>query len=543
MRRLYLALFATGLVVYGVAAWGRIWQQSGAPHFVYQADAWLHGSIAVPPNCGPCGPGDACDPPPLPCRSGEPQLPADDWATVETVELDDGRIVAGRRLVQQRFRTLAGDEFAATDIQKPRSVPITPRGTQTCAKLGGVETCWDANDPAEVVTLYDGREAVGRRLQKFRSLDGSELPVRSIRRSLGYTAYVSFPAFPSLLMIPSALISGRAGNDVIPTLLVAALILPLGLLLLRRLADAGLSKRTVRDDLWLVAMLAFGSVLLFSSIQGKVWYTAHVVGVALALVYAWASIEARHPIIAGLALGAAAMTRTSMAFMFPLFVYEVWRSCPALPAGRRAIWRVLRRPLLEFAAPVLAIAVVGMIYNYLRFESPTEFGHSYLALGNRQPVRQQVQIEQWGLASFHYLSRNLSVAFTLLPELVPRSPWIQISGHGLALWVTTPALLLLVWPRDKGPLHRVLWLTVLLVALPSLLYMNSGWFQFGYRFSLDYTVFLVMLLAVGGRPIGRVAKALIAIGVVVNLFGAWTFDRKYEYYRTGGSAYDVVVAQ
>ena len=29
--------------------------------------------------------------------------------------------------------------------------------------------------------------------------------------------------------------------------------------------------------------------------------------------------------IAGLALGAAALTRTAMAFMFPLFVFEAWR--------------------------------------------------------------------------------------------------------------------------------------------------------------------------------------------------------------------------
>ena len=59
--------------------------------------------------------------------------------------------------------------------------------------------------------------------------------------------------------------------------------------------------------------------------QGKVWYTAHVVGVVLALVYAWASIEAKRPVVAGLALGAAALTRTAMAFMLPLFVLEAWR--------------------------------------------------------------------------------------------------------------------------------------------------------------------------------------------------------------------------
>jgi hypothetical protein len=79
------------------------------------------------------------------------------------------------------------------------------------------------------------------------------------------------------------------------------------------------------------------------------------------------------------------------------------------------------------------------------------------------------------------------------------------------------------------------------VAIPTLFYQNSGWWQFGYRFSLDYTVFLVMLLAIGGRPLTRFGKSLIVIGILINLFGAITFDRSYEYYRLGGNAYDVVV--
>jgi len=69
------------------------------------------------------------------------------------------------------------------------------------------------------------------------------------------------------------------------------------------------------------------------------------------------------------------------------------------------------------------------------------------------------------------------------------------------------------------------------VALPSLLYQNSGWLQFGYRFALDYMVLLVLLLAIGGRPLGRVGKTLIAIGIAINLFGAVTFARHNQFYR------------
>jgi glucan phosphoethanolaminetransferase (alkaline phosphatase superfamily) len=91
--------------------------------------------------------------------------------------------------------------------------------------------------------------------------------------------------------------------------------------------------------------------------------------------------------------------------------------------------------------------------------------------------------------------------------------------------VTTPALGYSVAPVERSPLARGLWLSILTTALPSLLYQNSGFQQFGYRFSLDYITFLVMLLAVGGRKFTWLFKALVIFGVAVNLFGAITFDR------------------
>jgi hypothetical protein len=451
--RLHLLLFVIGLVGYGALAHDRLRRQSSDPHFVYQADAWLHGQLAIVP----------------------PPARGDDWAKVETVRLSDGRTVRGRRLTSR---------------------------------------------PAFVTTR------------------GEQVPIASVSESLAVTHHVSFPPFPAVLMLPSAVIAGRTGNDVVPTVLCAALILPLAFAALRRLAAAGQSTRTTVDDLWLTAALGFGTVLFFASVQGRVWFTAHVVGVALAAGYAWASVEAARPVVAGVCLGLAAVTRTPMAFMFPLFVLEAVRvhgGLARLRAEPRPALRALARPLLTFAAPVVVIAIAAMIYNAARFDQPTEFGHTYLA------VRQQAQIEAHGLFSYGYLGRNLAVAFTLLPELSDKTG-VQISGHGLALWVTTPVFLLLLWPRARPPIHRALWLTVALVAIPTFFYQNSGWVQFGYRFSLDYTVFLVLLLAVGGRPLGRVARALIVAGIAVNLFGAWSFARHGEYYRLGGNAYGTVVA-
>ena len=47
--------------------------------------------------------------------------------------------------------------------------------------------------------------------------------------------------------------------------------------------------------------------------------------------------------------------------------------------------------------------------------------------------------------------------------------------------------------------------------------------QFGYRFSLDYTPYLFLLLAIGARPMSRWFWALALFGVAVNAWGALVF--------------------
>ena len=80
-------------------------------------------------------------------------------------------------------------------------------------------------------------------------------------------------------------------------------------------------------------------------------------------------------------------------------------------------------------------------------------------------------------------------------------------------------------------------LAALLVALPSLLYQNTGWLQFGYRFSNDYAVFLFALLALGGWSLRRGVLGLSLWAVALNTFGALSFGRpEYaQYYFTDPS--------
>src|SRR2546423_15623661 len=71
----------------------------------------------------------------------------------------------------------------------------------------------------------------------------------------------------------------------------------------------------------------------------------------------------------------------------------------------------------------------------------------------------------------------------------------------MSLFVTPPPWILLFFPKERPRLWVPLWLTTAAVAIPGFFYQNTGYYQFGYRFSLDYTPYLVLLLAIGGRAL------------------------------------------
>jgi len=401
--------------------------------------------------------------------------------------------------------------------------------------------------------LTDGRKVRGTFLQTggtgwFKTTRGERLVITDDKiASRSYVYYVSFPWFPALLMLPFVAIWGLKFNDVIFTAVLAAFNPVLIYWVLGRLRRLGLSKRTTSEELWLTALFAFGTVHFFSSVMGQVWYTAHVVGVGLIALYVLAALEARHPFWAGLCLGLGFVTRTPLPFVFPLLVGEILRRNLAPAAGpvpgddchrpdlwpwikhlwKRVRWRPALRQLAIAAAPAVAIAALACYANYLRFDNPFEFGHYYLN------VVWAERIQRWGLFNYHFLARNLAVMLTLLPKIQVHMPYVQIPWHGLGLFFTTPIFLFLLWPRRRSPIQPWLYLSVLFPAILHLLYQNSGWVQFGFRFSLDYTVLLIMLLAIGGYRLGKLAKVLIVVSIAVNTFGAVTFNRYMQFYWDG----------
>ncbi|MES1172015.1 MAG: hypothetical protein ABUL77_02155 [Bacteroidota bacterium] len=338
------------------------------------------------------------------------------------------------------------------------------------------------------------------------------------------TRYVSFPPLPAVAMLPFVAIWGLAFNDVLFTALWAAVNPVLLFLLLRSLSRHGLSRRAATDDLWLTILFGVGSVYYFCSVVGQVWFTAHVVAVTTVIGFAWAAVDARRPAWAGLFVGLGLATRPpGLGLMAVLFLWESVRTSDALVLldGKRRFrpTRALAGKLVRFGVPCAAVLVVLFVHNWARFANPFEFGHRFLN------VQWQERIQRFGLFNYHFLSRNLAAALILLPRVLTKWPYVKISQHGMSLLLTSPPLAYTVLPAERSRLAWPLWLTVLATALPSLLYQNSGYIQLGYRFSLDYMVFLVMILAVGNRPLSRLWKGLTVASVAVNLLLAIVFDR------------------
>jgi hypothetical protein len=345
--------------------------------------------------------------------------------------------------------------------------------------------------------------------------------------------YVSFPPFPAIVIMPLVAVWGMATWDSLFWAIFAGLGPALLYVLLRRLRELGESERTPRDDLLLTVLFAFGSAYYYVAVQGTVWFAAHVVAVALIALYTLFALRAERPLWAGVMLGLLFMTRATtplLGFFFAIEALRVSRRAdmPApeslMAAVRGLDVRAFMRRALVFAVPPLLALGLTLYLNHARFDDPLQTGYELLE------IRWRGRIEKWGLFNYHYLAKNLAVMWTSLPWITAFPPYVQISRHGLALWVTTPALLYVLWPKRKSLTMFGLALAAFAVAFVNLLYQNTGWVQFGYRFSLDYAVLLFALIALGGRRLGWRFVVLLVLAIAVNLFGAITFDRAHEFY-------------
>ncbi len=329
--------------------------------------------------------------------------------------------------------------------------------------------------------------------------------------------YIPFPPLPSILLFPYVAYKGILEVNVVWfACIVGAVTVGLVYLMLRALQDAKLTELDHRGVLWLTVLFGIGSVFWYMAVQGTVWFFAQITTVTFVALGTWLTIRRKSLFWGGVGLGIAMLSRPLIALTAPLLLGLYAELNPKLK--EKFVVQDWIKPLLAFAVgPVLA-AVALLLYNDARFDNPLDFG--YLTQNVDKSLR--ADLATYGQFHIHFLGRNLKAMLWGIPLM--KDGFLQPDPFGISLFITTPALVYL-WRSFKPTILALsAWTATGLLMVPLLLYYNTGWYQFGYRFSLDFMIPLMVLLAVHApTKLPWHYKTLIMLGVVVNAMGVLWF--------------------
>jgi hypothetical protein len=299
--------------------------------------------------------------------------------------------------------------------------------------------------------------------------------------------YLYWPPFPALVLLPFIAVFGLGFSDIFLTLVAAAINVSLTFLLLRKLRDRHIIE--LEDfHLWmLVVTFAFGTVHLSLAPLGRVWFTAQIIGyLCIVIAYlAAVALDGRWAfVIAGLAMAAAVMTRNH------LILLGLWPAWYLIHTYRDRGRRWMTASIACGMAPIAVALTLLALYNFARFGSVTEMGLDlHQMAGAFAP-----EYKLFGAFHPHYLPLNFYYQYLFYPF-----PLSEESAMGGSLFLLTPLLLgALIAFRNRLDLSKLmLAFSILLTATPILLLMGTGWVQFGPRYTLDFTVPLLILTSLG----------------------------------------------
>jgi hypothetical protein len=327
--------------------------------------------------------------------------------------------------------------------------------------------------------------------------------------------YVVFPPMPAILLLPFVAVFGPDFPQPALSILLGAANVALAYVVLLRL----FANRDVA--LWTSVLYGIGTNQWYHAEVGSAWFLAQIVAMFFVWLALLEGVTRRRMLVIGLCISGAFLSRVTTIGAVAFFLVYFWdRLVRARRQGRQLRFRLFVGPLIQLGLGLAVGVAVAALYNLARFGSVREFGYSLIP---------GVLEEPWythGLVSVRYIPVHLEEMFLRLPRFQADWPFAIPRVYAMAVWVTTPAWLLILFARFQRRLV-VAAAAAVLATLPALvMHGGPGFTQFGNRFSLDYMPFLLILAASGMR--GRVTwwvMALIGLSVLVNLWGVLMLTR------------------
>lgn len=331
----------------------------------------------------------------------------------------------------------------------------------------------------------------------------------------GGEVYLYWPPLPAILLMPFVAIFGLNFSDIAFTLGIGAANVGLMAVLMREVNTRGVISLTRSQRGLLVLFFAAGTVYFTLAPRGRVWFTGQITGflcILLAYIFALRYRGWKAFLLAGLAVAGAAATRNSMVFA------AIWPAYYLL----REHWSIGLKKLAGYAVagavPVLLTVALLALHNYVRFGSFTDVGIAYHQMG-------QIFVEdyaRYGYFNLHYLPINLYYQYIFYPL-----PFRLASLMGGSLFLLSPLFFAIFWAFGKSNRAEswsltMLVLSILLTNIPILLLMGTGFVTYGPRYTLDFTVPLMLLTAIGMRRWPAVV-AVIAVLLSIAQYAVGAF--------------------
>jgi hypothetical protein len=337
-----------------------------------------------------------------------------------------------------------------------------------------------------------------------------------------------YPFHGPLPAVPIALLQLVTGKVFIPTLYTNAFVGALGVVatyfLLNRFRKVYFPKATF-SPLIMTLVLSFGTVQFWVASRSGVWFQAQTYTYLLTALGLLALMRRRRTTrdctFSVLFFSLTLLTRPNavLLLVIPAVLY----------LGDRRTISVSIASLLKLVFPFFIMLSIFFTYNYVRFGEILETGVNYHKFHSYFEYRYQLAGGWFSLINVPY---NLWYMTLEIPRLTREGSFTSVhrirlvaNPEGNSIFFLTPPLLAvflaLPWKEKNQARRRMmvaLWSGVLLTLIPILMLTGTGWYQFGYRYILDVTAPVLLLIVLGMK--GKF-NGLFYLGVVFSVW-MWT---------------------
>lgn len=306
--------------------------------------------------------------------------------------------------------------------------------------------------------------------------------------------YVSFPPFPSYVLLPFALVFGEQTPDT----LLAFLVMLVGVCYAAKIA---MHFRLPEFSCVFFAVFLYASNNLWQiTVDGWVWFFAQNLSFTLSLMAFYHALSGQKG-RAYFFLAAAVGCRPFQIIYLPVLCMLLYREQPGKDFREKMDDFIWQKPYTYIPAALLGLSY--LLLNLLRFGEPFEFGHNHLP---------EFIYSEHGQFSLHYVWENLQNLFRI-PVLDAATGKIDTFGfNGMNLFLAYPLLILfliLFCKRLRGAKKERR--TYLLLVVPSLLlfavhilffltHKTMGGAHFGNRYIADAIPVVYVLTVLSVAP-------------------------------------------